>query len=218
MIIQFYVSWCCLCVFLNGFLVNALLMLFLSLSIARSSAWCFFLLDKEPQFSPSCMMMNIFGWKLYHNYMFNVLFLQTIIIHPEKYNLPLLLCIVYMEWDVEWEKEGISMESTWAPADPRILHYFTVYTHKWDYNETMIRCSLSSFSFAFYTNKYDMFLLLLSSLLPSSFCVLLLRILKAIFVGIKKCCKWERKRDDKWILWNATKKRKQAKILKLEMT
>lgn len=85
-------SWCCLYVFLNGFLVNALLMFF----------FLFFI-----QNLPLALSLSFFfGWKLYHNYMFNVLFLQTIIIHPEKYNLPLSRCEwIYIEWMSERERE-----------------------------------------------------------------------------------------------------------------
>lgn len=130
--------------------------------------------------------------------MFNVLFLQTIIIHPEKYNLPLSRCVY---WD--GEKEGISMESTWAPADLRILHYFTVYTHKWGYNETMIRCSLSSFSFAFYTNMIcscccSRLVVIIAFFFLNFLTAPLLRSLWALFVyerGIKmKQREWEERR------------------------
>lgn len=154
--------------------------------------------------------------------MFNVLFLQTIIIHPKKYNLPLSRCVdVSSEWmskrASEWERERerkkrrkeFRWNQHWAPADLRILHYFTVYTHKWGYNETMIRCSRSFFStffsFAFY--KYDMFLLLRSLSLSRlvviitfffTFCVLHCCSLWALFVEdilyevkLKQGSEWE---------------------------
>ena len=166
-------SWCCLYVFLNGFLVNALLMLLF-----------FFFIQNLP-LTLFLSLSFFFFFFLYHNYMFNVLFLQTIIIHPEKYNLPLSRC----EWmDIEWMSEGerrrkeFRWNQRWAPADLRILHYFTVYTHKWGYNETMIRCSRSRslLLFAFY--KYDMFLLLRSRL------VVIITFFFTFFLWLLHCC------------------------------
>lgn len=130
------------------------------------------------------------------------------------------------------ERERISMESTWAPADLRILHYFTVYTHKWGYNETMIRGALSRSRSLLIRILQIWYVLAVVSLSPcrhyyfslssfpyccslwALFCYICLYFFKYMYVSIyeKREGRWV-SGDDKWILWNATKnERKRVEV------
>lgn len=124
--------------------------------------WCYSsysLLNKNLQF----LYIFFFGWKLYHNYMFNVLFLQTIIIHPEKYNLPLsrcVLCILGIAHS-EWEKEF-----RWNQLGRQLTSEYYIISQCTHINEAITRRWLGALSplasFIRILHKYDMFLLLLS--------------------------------------------------------
>lgn len=157
MIIQFYVFRGAVCMF---FWMVFLLTL----------CWCYSSSSLRT-FLPLSLLF--FGWKLYHNYMFNVLFLQTIIIHPEKYNLPLSRCEwISSEWVSERE-EGRNFDG--INVGRQLTSEYYIISQCTHINEAITRRWLGALalvlsSYSHFTNMICSCCcaLALSSLLPSS--------------------------------------------------
>lgn len=128
-----------------------------------------------------------------------------------------------MGWDIEWEREGRNFDG--INVGRQLTSEYYIISQCTHINEAITRRWLGAlsplfFSFAFYTNMIcscccSRLVVIIAFFLTAS----LLRSLWALFVyerGIKNETTREAG-DDKWILWNATKKARKNEA-KLELT